>query len=99
MSQSSPRPRRRPAALRSPSGDVPRQARAIGRLAGGAAGRVTGTVVAATTAAQDVVGGAAKALATPTGLLGAAVEAAWLTTHLALYPWGLVGRHGRDSQL
>jgi hypothetical protein len=49
-------------------------------------------------AAQDIVGGAAKALSTPTGLVGAAVEAAWVTTHLALYPWGLVGRHGRDSQ-
>ena len=50
-------------------------------------------------AAGDIVGGAAKALATPTGALGAAVEAAWVTTHLALYPWGLVGRHGRDSHL
>ena len=99
MSQSLPRPRRRPAALRSASGDVPRRARAVGRLAGTTLGRVTGSVVTATTAAQDVVGGAAKALASPTGLLGATVEAAWLTTHLALYPWGLVGRHGRDSQL
>jgi hypothetical protein len=45
------------------------------------------------------VGGAAKALATPTGVVGAAVEAAWLTTHLALYPWGLVGRHGRGGEL
>ena len=53
----------------------------------------------AASAANDIVGGAARALATPTGLVGAAVEAAWLTTHLALYPWGLVGRHGADSQL
>jgi hypothetical protein len=54
-------------------------------------------VRAATTAAGDIVGGAARALATPTGIVGAAVEAAWVTTHLGLYPWGLVGRHGRDS--
>lgn len=105
MSQINPDPqlRRRAAALRSASGDVPRQARALGRLAGSTAGsavgRVADTAVAAATTAQDVVGGAAKALATPTGLVGAAVEAAWLTTHLALYPWGLVGRHGRSSQL
>jgi pimeloyl-ACP methyl ester carboxylesterase len=49
--------------------------------------------------ADDVVGGAARALATPTGAVGAAVEAAWLTTHLALYPWGVLGRHGRDTSL
>jgi pimeloyl-ACP methyl ester carboxylesterase len=48
-------------------------------------------------AAGDIVGGAVKALATPTGMVGAAVEAAWLTTHLALYPWGVLGRHGRDK--
>ena len=51
------------------------------------------------TAAGDILGGAVKALATPTGVVGAAVEAAWLTTHLALYPWGVLGRHGRDSAL
>jgi pimeloyl-ACP methyl ester carboxylesterase len=32
-------------------------------------------------------------------MVGAAVEAAWVTTHLALYPWGLIGRHDRESQL
>ncbi|MGZ4751774.1 MAG: esterase/lipase family protein [Oryzihumus sp.] len=40
--------------------------------------------------ATGVVGGAARALCTPTGLMGAAVEATWLATHVALYPWGLV---------
>lgn len=48
-------------------------------------------------AADDIAGGAARALATPTGLVGAGVEAAWLTTHLALYPWGLVGSRHSDS--
>jgi len=55
-------------------------------------------VGAAAAATDDVVGGAVRALATPTGLVGAAVEAAWLTTHLALYPSGLLLRHGADSQ-
>ena len=51
-----------------------------------AAGRATGVAVTAT----GVVSGAARALCTPTGLMGAAVEATWLATHVALYPWGLV---------
>jgi len=41
----------------------------------------------------DVLGGAAKALFTPAGLVGAAIEMAWVSTHLALYPFGLLGRH------
>ena len=91
MSLSAPRPRR-PAATRQPTpGGPTHPLRTIGR----AAGRVR----SAAAAAGDVVGGATRALATPTGVVGAAVEAAWLTTHLALYPWGLVGRHGRDSSL
>ena len=90
MSQSVPRPRRPAAPKRHPSGEDARP---------GALARATRGVRTATTTAGDIVGGAAKALATPTGALGAAVEAAWVTTHLALYPWGLIGRHGRDSQL
>ena len=36
---------------------------------------------------------------TPTGLVGAAVEAAWVTTHLALYPLGAASAAtARDSQ-
>ena len=90
MSLSAPRPRRRAAPQRPTSG-------ARTRLPGPAARAVT-QVRALAEGAGDVVGGAARALATPTGLAGAAVEAAWLTTHLGLYPWGLVGRHGRESQ-
>jgi pimeloyl-ACP methyl ester carboxylesterase len=40
----------------------------------------------------DVLGGAAKALLTPAGVVGAAVELAWGSTHLALYPFGLLAR-------
>jgi pimeloyl-ACP methyl ester carboxylesterase len=39
----------------------------------------------------------AQALATPSGLLGMLVEAAWLTTHATLYPLGLVGVRERRS--
>lgn len=38
----------------------------------------------------DVLSGAAKALLTPAGVAGAAVELAWASTHLALYPFGLL---------
>ena len=58
-----------------------------------AAGRATGVAVTAT----GVVGGAARALCTPTGLMGAAVEATWLATHVALYPWGLVADRRQDQ--
>ena len=40
----------------------------------------------------DIVGEAAKALVTPAGVVGAAIEVAWVSTHLALYPFGLFGR-------
>lgn len=33
---------------------------------------------------------AARALLSPTGVAGLAVEAAWCTAHLAVYPWGLL---------
>ena len=33
-----------------------------------------------------------KALATPSGVVGAAIEGVWVSTHLALYPFGLFGR-------
>jgi triacylglycerol esterase/lipase EstA (alpha/beta hydrolase family) len=39
----------------------------------------------------DVLSSAAKALLTPSGVAGAAVELAWASTHLALYPFGLFG--------
>ena len=41
---------------------------------------------------HDILGGAAKALSTPAGVVGAAIEVAWVSTHLALYPFGLFGR-------
>jgi pimeloyl-ACP methyl ester carboxylesterase len=40
----------------------------------------------------EILGGAAKGLLTPAGVVGAAIEVAWLSTHLALYPLGLWGR-------
>jgi len=45
----------------------------------------------ATLGTIDVLGGAAKALLTPTGVVGAAIEVAWASTHVALYPFGLFG--------
>ena len=43
----------------------------------------------------DVVGNATKALLRPSGFAGAAVELVWVSTHVALYPLGLLG--GPDS--
>jgi triacylglycerol esterase/lipase EstA (alpha/beta hydrolase family) len=68
-------------------GRFPRLSRTVSKVTG----------VAAT--AGDIVSGAARALATPTGVVGATVEAAWLTTHVALYPWGLMAGREADSQL
>jgi hypothetical protein len=91
MSQGATHSRRR-AAPPQPSPSMPtRPLRALDRA--------TARVRSTSTAAGDVVGGAARALATPTGAVGAAVEAVWVTTHLALYPWGLVGRHSRGTEL
>lgn len=58
----------------------------------------TGRTARVLSAADDVVGGAVRALATPTGAVGAVVEAGWLTTHLALYPWGLLARHHAENE-
>jgi len=41
---------------------------------------------------NDILGGAVKALSTPAGVAGAAIEMAWVSTHLALYPLGLLSR-------
>jgi pimeloyl-ACP methyl ester carboxylesterase len=46
--------------------------------------------------AAAALGRGARALLSPAGLRGAAVEAAWLTTHVALYPLGLLGPLGRE---
>jgi pimeloyl-ACP methyl ester carboxylesterase len=62
----------------------------------GATASAARPVGAALAAATDVVGGAARALATPTGLVGAVVEALWIGTHVAIYPLGLLGVRARD---
>ncbi|MEO7234103.1 MAG: alpha/beta fold hydrolase [Lapillicoccus sp.] len=73
-----------------------------GRLAGAArtAARSVAAPIAplaaAVVQAGGILGETAGALATPTGLAGAAVEALWLGTHLAIYPLGLVGARTRD---
>jgi hypothetical protein len=61
-----------------------------------APGVVASRVAEAVETAADIVGDAARALATPTGMVGATVEALWLATHLAIYPFGLVGARARD---
>ncbi|WP_447004428.1 esterase/lipase family protein [Saccharothrix isguenensis] len=38
----------------------------------------------------DVSGGVLRAMATPGGVRGVAVEAAWLAAHTVLYPWGVL---------
>ncbi|GAB3591986.1 alpha/beta fold hydrolase [Angustibacter peucedani] len=53
--------------------------------------------------ASRTVARGARTLLSPSGLRGAAVEAAWVSTHLALYPLGLLGplarpRAGEDDQ-
>ena len=94
MSLSVLRPRR-PAAPPRTTSDADAPASSALRVVG----RLTRGVKDAAVAANDILGGAAKALATPTGLVGAAVEATWVTTHLALYPWGLFGGDERDTPL
>lgn len=44
------------------------------------------------------VGEVAAALFTPTGLIGAAVEATWMGLHLGLYPLGLLGLRSTDHR-
>ena len=52
-------------------------------------------------AAQVRVSGrrARKAIFTPAGLKGVAIEVAWLATHIALYPIGVVEERARDEVL
>ncbi len=56
---------------------------ALGRARERARDAAAGTV--------DVIGNATKALLRPSGVAGAAVELAWVSTHLAFYPFGLIG--------
>ena len=75
--------RPRPAAIPD-SGGRGALGRALGAVSGVARDRVRNT--------HDIIGDAAKALSTPAGVVGAAIEVAWVSTHLALYPFGLFGR-------
>jgi pimeloyl-ACP methyl ester carboxylesterase len=68
------------------------ESRATGYASGLAPAVVAGRVAAGIETAADVVGDVARALATPTGMVGATVEALWLAT----YPFGLVGARARD---
>lgn len=47
-------------------------------------------MLSALTRLAGQVAGARRALLSPTGIAGAAVEGVWITLHLALYPWGLL---------
>ena len=63
---------------------------AVGSGAGSVVGRMRSVVAASADAVEDM----ARTLCTPTGVAGAAVEALWMSTHVALYPFGLArGRH------
>jgi pimeloyl-ACP methyl ester carboxylesterase len=42
--------------------------------------------------AAGMVGQSTRALCSPVGVVGAALETAWVSTHLALYPFGLLAR-------
>jgi triacylglycerol lipase len=44
------------------------------------------------------LGRSARSLLTPVGVCGAAVECAWVATHLALYPLGFARQRVRDAQ-
>lgn len=64
---------------------------AAGAALGSGVGRLLDQVRTVARGSADVVGEGARALCTPTGLAGAAVEAMWLSTHALIYPLGLVG--------
>ncbi|GAA1899437.1 hypothetical protein GCM10009814_30980 [Lapillicoccus jejuensis] len=53
--------------------------------------------VRAVRTSRTALGEAAGALLTPGGLAGAAVETMWISTHLAIYPLGLVGGRSRGT--
>ncbi len=56
------------------------------RRLSGEARRLSGELPAAIRA----VGGELRRMVTPRGLSGIAVEAAWVTAHLTMYPWGVL---------
>ena len=85
---SAPKP---PALVRQPRAGATRRSGGRGAL-GLAFDAAFGVAQDTTRSITETLGGAAKALATPGGVVGAAVELAWVSTHLALYPFGLFGR-------
>ncbi|HVD64934.1 MAG TPA: hypothetical protein VNC14_11620, partial [Lapillicoccus sp.] len=85
-----------PTAARPSGGCSEGASRVKGYASGLAPAVVARRVTAAVETAADIVGDAARALATPTGLAGATVEALWLATHLAIYPFGVLGAQARD---
>mgnify|MGYP001791442324 CR=1 FL=1 len=85
---SAPKP---PALVRQPRAGTTRRTGGRGAL-GLALDAAFGVAQDTTRSITETLGGAAKAMATPAGVVGAAVELAWVSTHLALYPFGLFGR-------
>jgi hypothetical protein len=77
-------PTEQPARAQPPC--LPRRA-AVGTARLLEVGRSTGLLQAA-----DVLGQATRALCSPAGVVGAALETVWVSTHLALYPFGLLAR-------
>jgi len=69
------------AATTTATGSTPRGCIAPGRALRASAGLP---------AAARMIGADLRRMATPRGLRGIAVEAAWLTAHLTMYPWGVL---------
>lgn len=51
------------------------------------------------TAVRNTGRKARRALLTPVGIKGAVVEAAWLSTHIAMYPMGLIEERAREESV
>src|SRR5450759_5685447 len=85
---SSPKP---PASVRRPRPAATPDTGGRGAL-GRAFQAVSGVARDRARSTHDILGEAAKALTTPAGVVGAAIEVAWVSTHLALYPFGLFAR-------
>lgn len=86
------------------SGQIPSAARALvargADLAGSAATGVSGGMSAGLALASTALGAAtrtARTIARPSGVRGVALEAGWLTVHLAMYPWGALAEQLRPS--
>ena len=71
--------------------DAPPRPGPLGRRAAGLGG-VRRAVERTVADCARTVSTSARTVLTPSGLAGTAVEAAWVTTHLAMYPLGLLGR-------